>query len=372
MRASSPAIVLLMTGLLAGCVAPDPPNSPPPSADPGPPPFVAPPVPSFDGVAGIAGLDRFVDAHPYRAHNSPDHVAARETLAAELVQAGLAVWRQPFQAQIPMENLCGIKLGERDPQTWVVLGAHYDTFTWDELAFYERDESPPARGPGSQASQGAYDDGSGTWILVELARAYAALPSYRSIAFCFFDGEEWGLKGSEQVAAAISPEGDGSFPWPVAATRGMINLDMFGITWPARTPIAVILNSQELFERIDGFRQELGVPDDMYVQGKETLGTSDYTHWSRQAIPTVFFYSDFESLGVPGAHAAPAPAGPTPAGAYPFWHWVDTIETMETMAGGRDVLEAGYGTALAVVARTLDLMANHPNVELPAESDVLG
>ena len=75
----------------------------------------------------------------------------------------------------------------------------------------------------------------------------------------------------------------------------------------------------------------------------------------------------------PGALGRPSPApdaASTPFGAYPFWHFEDTVGTMTVMAGGQANLEAGFQSASDLAAYTVHLMAAQPTVTLePREGE---
>lgn len=71
-------------------------------------------------------------------------------------------------------NIIVTKTGTTYPNTYVIIDAHYDTIN----------------GPGTN------DNGSGTVLLLELARLLANVPTEYSIKFIHFSGEEDGLVGS--------------------------------------------------------------------------------------------------------------------------------------------------------------------------------
>ncbi|MBI2077922.1 MAG: M28 family peptidase [Euryarchaeota archaeon] len=315
--------------------------------------YEAPVLPKVDVKAFLVEHAKFVTKNPYRANNADGHKGARDYIAAQFNASGLEVWRQSFTSGIPQENVCGLKIGAVRPTEWVVVGGHYDTTTWDDGV---------GRGQTShRVSQGAYDDGSGTWMTVEIAKAVSKIPSYYSIAFCAFDGEERGLQGSRAVYNAMKE--DGKFPYEVNSTRAMLDFDMFGICWPVRAPIYLDTNNQILTDKIQAFRKDLKIPDEMFKKKGLTLGQSDYAHWYRDpSVATAFFISDFEELGVPTPVPNPAPVPGVP-GAYPFWHLSDTVETMTVMAGGPSMLEAGFQTALTLGMQTLNAMAFDPTAD---------
>jgi len=78
-------------------------------------------------------------------------------------------------------NLIVTKTGTVYPDTFVIIDAHYDTIN----------------GPGTN------DNGSGTSILMELARIFADVPTEYSIKFIHFTAEEWGLIGSQQYVNEV-------------------------------------------------------------------------------------------------------------------------------------------------------------------------
>ncbi len=304
------------------------------------PPYKLPNVPAVDGVKLVAGLEAFAAAHNVRSNNGPDHVAARDTIASAFRKAGLEVWLHNFTNGIEQQNVVGIRWG-LDRDRWVVVAGHYDTTT--------------TLGVDQSLSEGIYDDGSGTWMTVHLAQAYANLTMPLTLVFVAFDGEERGLEGSGAFAEAVLT---GATPYPTATVAGVVDLDMIGLNWPGiQAPIVFVANTLVLREPIEAAKAELAIPNDMvrYDTGI-ALGSSDYANFFAHSIPTGFFSSDFEYVAAP---FAPAPVPTTPGlGIYPFWHLADTMETMTAMAGTRANLEAGFGTAAAVAARLTHWLAS--------------
>jgi hypothetical protein len=123
---------------------------------------------SIDGAAALrhAGALAALGPHPW---GSTRNEAAAQYVAAQMRAAGLEVEMQPFtHGGIAGKNVVGTLRGPGDE--FIVLGAHHDT------------------APGAP---GAYDDGSGVGILLEVARVLAARPARpRTVVFASFDGEE--------------------------------------------------------------------------------------------------------------------------------------------------------------------------------------
>ena len=78
-------------------------------------------------------------------------------------------------------NLIVTKIGTVYPDTFIIIDGHYDTIN----------------------GVGANDNGSGTSIILEVARMLRNVPTEYSIKFIHFTGEELGLIGSEQYVEDV-------------------------------------------------------------------------------------------------------------------------------------------------------------------------
>jgi hypothetical protein len=142
----------------------------------------------FDGAAAYDWVERQVDLGP-----RPAGSAASRKLAKMLRNA---IPKGRYQS-VPngLRNVLGTVPG-RDPKRFVVVGAHYDTK--DIPGFV-----------------GAVDGGSGTAVVVQLARTIKPRTIRPTIVFAFFDGEEapagrpdsqfekYGLRGSKVAARTL-------------------------------------------------------------------------------------------------------------------------------------------------------------------------
>ena len=110
-----------------------------------------------------------------------------------------------------MKNIIAVIPGEA--REIIIIGAHYDTKLFKNFRFV-----------------GANDGGSGTAVLLELARCLSAGGNELTVWLAFFDGEEafvrWsgmdGLYGSRHMANRLYRLGD------LAMVKAMIVLDMVG------------------------------------------------------------------------------------------------------------------------------------------------
>ncbi len=272
---------------------------------PTPETYAVPPVPAVDAAALLADHAAFVTKNNERADNVPTHESARVDLLAFFASYGLETYRHNFtDGGLDQANIVGIKWGVVRDQ-WVVVGGHYDTTHDDCIA---TGILGLGQCPGRSVSQGAYDDGSGTMITVHLAKAFANVTPYYTIAFVGYDGEERGLQGAGAFVNDFAVEG--ITPYGMVRIVGDIDIDMVGLNWPGvMAPMNVLTNSEKAYEVVDAKRTEMGWPDDQWKRKDGlALGSSDYARfWSiaePAPIPTIFFIADFEELGAP----APAPS----------------------------------------------------------------
>jgi hypothetical protein len=112
----------------------------------------------------------------------------------------------------PIPQVYCTKVGTTRPNEMYILGAHMDGIGWGEAA---------------------NDDGSGTALVMELARVFSSpdVQTERSIRFALWNGEEGGLRGARAYVAQRQalqgkedPAGSGRYPEP--KWLGMIQHDM--------------------------------------------------------------------------------------------------------------------------------------------------
>ena len=169
----------------------------------------------FDGDKAFEHLRAMVAIGP-RSSGSPGIAKAREYILNELALPGVDVREQQFVAGTPlgpveMKNIVAAIPGRTSDI--IIIGAHYDTKFFKDFKFV-----------------GANDGGSGTAVLLELARCFSTRENEPTIWLAFFDGEEalvrWsntdGLYGSRHMASGLFRTGD------LAMVKAMILLDMVG------------------------------------------------------------------------------------------------------------------------------------------------
>ena len=156
-----------------------------------------------------AGADRSVGGARYRGVKAPTGVNVDPKLQPD--EKLRALNSQPSEGGAREEVYC-TKIGRTHPEEMYIVGAHMDGHGWGEAA---------------------NDDGSGTALVMELARILSApdVKTERSIRFVLWNNEETGLDGARAYVAQRAalqgkedPPGSGLYPEP--KWLGMVQHDM--------------------------------------------------------------------------------------------------------------------------------------------------
>lgn len=171
-----------------------------------------------------------------------------------------------FIEHYPNRNVIGYIPGKTDE--WIVFTAHYDG-----MGMY-----------GNVLFPGANDNGSGTAMVLDLARHYATGKKSRySVAVMLFAGEEAGLIGSNFYV---------NHPlFPMEKIRMVVNLDMVasgstgctlfnGTTWPRERDMILKLN------------EEIGALPEIRPVGP--AANSDHHPFHAKGVPAIFFITSGE------------------------------------------------------------------------------
>lgn len=161
------------------------------------------------------------------------------------------------------QNVCAVVPGTDFPEEIVSFGAHYDSVYF---------------------SSGVYDNLSGSVILLELLRYFAAHPPRRTLKFNWFGSEEQGLLGSKAWTEAHAAE--------LEKHRLMINLDVAGATLGHNS--APVLGTPAVTAYVDGLMRELGIA----CAVKSDIYSSDCIPFADHGVPAV----NLCRFGAPGAN----------------------------------------------------------------------
>jgi Zn-dependent M28 family amino/carboxypeptidase len=168
---------------------------------------------------------------------------------------------------------------------YVIYSAHWDHFGWNPKL---------PGGKHQQIFHGARDNGSGVAGLLELARAYKALPEppKRSILFIATTGEERGLLGARYYARHPL--------YPLRDTVADINLDGIA-TWGRTRDIELVSAGKSNIDQTVGDqarRLKLVVEPDQHPE-RGSIYRADQLEFARVGVPVVFTHEGLDVIGKP-------------------------------------------------------------------------
>lgn len=186
--------------------------------------------------------------------------------AAEIVRRGASQMHIEIDSESyegASRNVCAVIPGTEFPEEIVSFGAHYDSVHF---------------------STGVYDNMSGSVIIVELLRYFAAHRPARTLKFNWFGSEEQGLLGSKAWTSAHKDELDKHVL--------MVNVDVAAATLGQNR--APVLATEAAVGYIDALMREAGIP----CQVKLDIYSSDCIPFADNGVPAV----NFCRFGAPGAN----------------------------------------------------------------------
>lgn len=170
-----------------------------------------------------------------------------------------------FIPSFPAANICAMVKGTRNPDSILVITAHYD-----HLGSLGKDTYFP----------GANDNASGVALLLNLAKYYAKNPQAYTMAFICFAGEEIGLTGSKYFTEHPLIELD--------KIRFMTNVDMVGTGENGITVVNATIHPKE-FELLQQLNQNKKYLPKINSRGK--AANSDHYFFAEKGVPAFFIYT---------------------------------------------------------------------------------
>ncbi|GEM_PF-2844516 len=341
MRAVALATLLLGASLLAGCVQTPAPTTTASAADASTQDVLAAlgaaPKPDLKGQGVADWLQAFVTAHHPRVTGSPLEKAAGDDLEAQLKAMGYEASSKRYNAQGlpsvdgPLRAVLGVKKGTTHPDEVIVVGGHYDT----SVAL------GPSVLPGVPVGPGltiyaTYDNGSGTAMVMELARLLRNVTTERTLVFALFNGEEEGLLASGAYADDLKAGG--------AHVVTYVGFDMVGINWPSKAGCLCIYAGKLHSADLNPVQEAVAFRHLGYPRGNATVQVFD-NHDTRNSDEGSFATAGFPTMRWAGMKSATD---------YWAYHQLnDTMDTMIAEAGGKDALAAGFESASASAYYTI-------------------
>lgn len=166
------------------------------------------------------------------------------------------------------DNVIATLPGTLYPDEYIVVGAHYDSYS-----FYG--DAP-----------GADDNASGTAAVLELARILSQYQWDRSIVFCAFSGEEVGLLGSEYYASQAQSQG--------MNILGYFNFDMIGYRHGLDPIHTDMIAPPSALELVNFYKDVVAIylPDFDVYNAQLSGGDSDHTSFNNNGYMGIFPFED--------------------------------------------------------------------------------
>jgi len=246
-----------------------------------------------------------------RYYSTADKTLVGGYLYQKLVDYGYKVTFDNFMVGgTPCRNLVATRTGLTAPDEYVVVGAHYDA------------TSPQA----SSLAPGAEDNGSGSCLVMEIARMAAGRDFDRSVQFVLFDSEEQGLNGSEHFVDEAIVAGRVIVS---AITADMVSYydDNYGV----------------LIEGVVEYETLMSVMESAVAAHTTLNSRKDYYSWGSDHVP-------FQQAGIPAFLAIDWNWG-----SYPHYH-----QTSDTWANVASTAHIATEITQACAATLAEVAGLHP------------
>ena len=217
-----------------------------------------------------------------RLWNTDNAFAASDWIASRMLALGLEVEQQPFYASTWLgsgnaaPNVIGIQRGTKYPDTYVVCGSHFDSFSWEAFG-------------GSGLAPGADDNATGVASVLESARIMTQYEFEYSIIYCAYGCEEMGLYGSEAYASRCQEQG--------MDIIGYFNNDMNGYLNPG-DQIHIDCIYPNSVEPIGTYYMNVGevyYPELPIRHVNFNEGDSDHTSFNNHGYMGIYPFEDYEN-----------------------------------------------------------------------------
>jgi hypothetical protein len=208
-----------------------------------------------------------------RRCTKPEAILAQNWIKEQLEGYGLSV--ELFDFYMPQgnasDNVIATLTGTLYPDEYVVCGAHYDSYAY------------------SGAEPGADDNASGTAGIMEVARLLSQHSFDRTIIFCAFSGEEFGLYGSEAYAAWAESQN--------MNILGYFNMDMCSYLNPGDPIHTDIIAPQSAQPLVEFYQNVAALYLPSFITGTGALsgGDSDHTSFNEHGYMGIFPFEDSQN-----------------------------------------------------------------------------
>lgn len=233
----------------------------------------------------VQHLENYGTRNAYHAQS----VVAQNWIAEQFQGFGLQVEIMDFAMPggAASDNVIAKITGTKYPNEYVICGAHYDSYS------------------NSSSAPGADDNASGTAAVIEMARIMKDYTFDRTVVFCAFSGEEYGLYGSAAYASRAAQQG--------MEIHGYVNLDMIGYLKPTSTVMKTTLIYPPTAQELATFYTNICatyLPDFVVAPGSLSGGDSDHTSFNNNGYMGIFPFEAVPDYS-PFIHTANDKVGPS-------------------------------------------------------------
>ena len=233
-------------------------------------------VAEVDTTLIIANIQHLQD-YGTRFCSYPEAFEAQDWIASIFESYGLEVELQDFPINPAFgtdasNNVIAKLVGEENPDEYVVLGGHYDSYT-----------------SGWLIAPGADDNASGTCGVMEVARILSQYKFKRTIIFCAFSAEEIGLVGSDAYATRCKQQG--------MDIIGYINMDMIGYLHPGDSiHTDIYYKNANALELVDFYKSVTPIyVSEFSIEEPEVQMPSDHLSFHKRGYLSIFPGEDYNN-----------------------------------------------------------------------------
>ncbi|MCF8366563.1 MAG: M28 family peptidase [Bacteroidales bacterium] len=234
-----------------------------------PDPFIVDLLDEVSATNIIATVQHLQDYGTRNAYQ-PSSIEAQNWIKQQFEDLGLPVELQDFNMPSgpASDNVIATFEGTKYPDEYIVMGCHYDSYSYAGLA------------------PGADDNATGVAGVLEIARILTQYEFDRTLIFCTFSGEEYGLYGSEAYADRCAQQG--------MNIHGYLNMDMTGYLEPGSYIHTDLIRPASASELGDFYTQVCAtyLPDFPVEPGTLVGGDSDHTSFNNAGYMGIFPFED--------------------------------------------------------------------------------
>ncbi|MDL2242612.1 M20/M25/M40 family metallo-hydrolase [Bacteroidales bacterium OttesenSCG-928-K03] len=213
-----------------------------------------------------------------RYYNHDSAYAAQDWIKTQYENLGLEVilhdFPFPFSNPNSSDNVIAVQYGTEFPDEYIVCGGHYDS------------RNQNSHGNNHDIAPGADDNATGVAGILETARILSQTDFKRSIIYCSFSAEEWGLVGSGKYAQQCALD--------EMKILAYFNMDMTGYLKPG-TEIHIDLVYPNTAQPLANYYMnvcDIYFPDLLIERGFLTGASSDHASFNNNGFMGIFPFED--------------------------------------------------------------------------------